>query len=1009
MKLENIVTTYFNNIANYHIDETIEVLKTPKMYNLNINANMPQNNDKLNIATAMTDFCTNKYIGVLTQNFFLFVIETFNFVLNEYRKEYNLREKYDLKEEQILFLPKGGLILKILVEKNIKHNLPNNIQGIYEEKYKQYFKKSDMDFSIFIDDTLPDEKYQQIYNELIDISYYTLFYIREEIEENQHEYFEFARYNDKYQTYLLRELRNDINKIIKKKSVDDIYNTDYICKITHKNIIDEEPCQYDYMRENDNMDYDQYIYQAQNKMYIYQPVKFGTMQNNAKTMTISINKNIYFNSPTNGINKFSLVRIKNNFGIYYLPNNSNNIKLAIQKGELIDVSISHKETTEFKKHKYFSSPDIFFKNFSKLDLGNTSFYSVTLYYLIDDIEYILFRQNEYPWKDNKYKKRIFRYFAMLIILIIKNIYENKIDDVKFNSLILNINTFITYLINQFSNPSNIEQFKFDNELSPFNNISNIIYEINKKKNNFTSSDRSNYIEFNTIIIDNFGIFNDILNKIFDKYAQNEILTNRISGFFGGNTNEYKYNKYQEKYKLLLNNITKPVIGGAIEPTITKKFNNIIKKSINNIQNIDMTVKNIVINNIQDFIKIYKNNAEINQQFIDRKGNIIYDSTDINDKYMVLHERNTETRKTLINYHEQILALAYVSYLSEYLCFLITYKSYNINTTSNQTANDFDEIYWDGLTEPKRIYRNELTNNLNLLNIDNFSKNLNLLYKRCIVNLIFKLTNNINAKYFVPDKHISYDIIKNLIIAVNHKDIDILTRKNEYEFIFHFWKKNIIDFIIKNSANLSGDLKELSKQHSIIFQNNIRADINICIENVLNELSDNISGSPYSTNATGFFSWMYLYPNATNNPARKYGSCITYTYLEIYVLFRLFEIPNYVYVQTQSTNSLRIHNYWKLTQDNLTNKSFSHWVTKWRRTINDSTARSDFIFRDALTYKKDYSFLTQKKECFIVLIGPIFDNYIAFINKNSTKIPDYTIRINSIKNLLNSLLTFYDTA
>ena len=979
-KVSEFVRNYIKNTGNYDINGTMQQYKKSNNFK-NSASNKKTDNDKTKIEHEITDFCTNIYIGKSSQNLFVYVIKTFNLLIDTYCAQKNI------PRNKILFLPKGGLILKLTIEKIINDVLTVNLNNMYRKQYEQYYQKSDMDFVIMIDINLTE--YDKIWNEIINLTYYGLYLIRENINDNLYLYFDYHKYSQRYQKYLLRILRNNLNEKIKNKNLsDDMYKISFICKIIYDDNWNEEPCPYDYIKVDNCRKMDTYIYIDRDTNNVVEsfPQKIGDFQNEMRAMPISINTTIDFttdNKFTTDNNlyrdKFSLVRMKNIFGLYYVDDTDALIKSIRPKGELVDIVISHKDTTILSK--FDSSIHI-----QKIKIGTYEFESINLEYILLDLENILFIKNThtYPWNDIKYEKRLYRYLSLVIIdilLIIKDKSNNDIDA-------------LTMLI-EFVKVNIDLPIEFP-ELDKYQHL--IFFMKYLQKLNSSEFDTKNvelYKEYVKIVHKNF----DMMIKILELLNNDDIAKSERS-----NTVIFKDGGYMKKN----NDHLKLIGGGKKHDTSAQKMRDIIKQPLFNIVDIDVNISNIFVDIIKGLLGTYKNGKNIVQIYTNRAGKEIYNST-TDTEYMLYYDETTEmkVRKPLINYYEQILALSYASYISEYLCFLITHKNMNINTWSTQNNNNLSELGWnDHDTESKRLYRNELTNSFSIKHLDEFCNELNHLYKRCVVNLIHKIQNKLNDTIFEKNSQTSYNDVKNLMFATDHFEVEPLTKENEYEFIFHHWKIRIIEYIINNKEHiLDSKKKELETPH--VFKKLIRSLINSCIELTLDELSTESNGSPYSPNATGFFSWMYLYPRDSKNPAQKYGSCITYTYLECYILFRLFELPNFVHLNLENRNNHYVHPYWKLTQKYLVYNTFSHWTTKWNR-VNESLNRIDIIFRNSKPVNKQYNFVTQKKDCFVALLAPAFDNYIQFVNINSNdELVDKNNKIKKMEDLLETIINKYD--
>ena len=96
-----------------------------------------------------------------------------------------LRSKYNLEENDLVFIYKGGNVLKAIYE-SIKPQIPQDKLEKYEQ-YEEYFSKSDLDFGIYIIPCVSD--FQTLYNEVQIAVYNALTQIRSKIIARKSHYF----------------------------------------------------------------------------------------------------------------------------------------------------------------------------------------------------------------------------------------------------------------------------------------------------------------------------------------------------------------------------------------------------------------------------------------------------------------------------------------------------------------------------------------------------------------------------------------------------------------------------------------------------------------------------------------------------------------------------------------------------------------------------------------------------------------------------------------------------
>ena len=386
---------------------------------INLETHKKEREYSRSLNTKMTDFVV-KYFFQLeesTYNFLELVITTFEEVLEIYRK------KKGLKENNVMFLHKGGNMLRF-ISKEFSKKIPNMANKELNKHFREFFKKSDADFAIHISHDILNR--YEIQDELSQLSFLVIKELTTILYQNAGFYFNFFNYDYKYQEKILNNHLKEFNKLgvetYKKLSIIDFDTNDTIIEFEDT--------------EKRNL---------LNSYYL--------KSKNNGPITVSYNDAIYwetFNNDVNVISHFSLMRSKLGFILENMEG-----KKRIVWGELIDVAIRYPEESIDNNLK----KDINFY-FQKYELEHEDkhlkFNSYNVKYLIRDLEWILFYNNFYPWDDQKSTKRLHRllylYFIDLFINLpdgnlrlsfikntmelIKLLYDNKIanDDIinKFN-------------------------------------------------------------------------------------------------------------------------------------------------------------------------------------------------------------------------------------------------------------------------------------------------------------------------------------------------------------------------------------------------------------------------------------------------------------------------------------------------------------------------------------------------------------------------------------------------
>jgi hypothetical protein len=400
----------------------------------------------------------------------------------------------------------------------------------------------------------------------------------------------------------------------------------------------------------------------------------------------------------------------------------------------------------------------------------------------------------------------------------------------------------------------------------------------------------------------------------------------------------------------------------------EKFNkNLLKDdSINEFIPIDIinlySIQDIFYNYFKELISIYLDTQKNKQIMFDINNNVIYTSNSLS-----------------VNYIDKILSIGFISFILELFNFYIIHckiipiqalkdvniikNSINFNTTDNKTLNNLLSIN----NKPK-IYNEKLVSDLKLgfyPIIQNFYNNINISFNKFMNNFI----NNIFTKYNtnIP---ITIDDIENCFISKQEKNYSI---NNKFLIIYDNWKDN---------------LNKLLK-----INNNDIIDI---LYKCLIEISD--TKTKYDLTEYGFFSM--IYGENTNN------NCFTYTFIEQYILLKLYFNPYQINILLQNHNNdmsnninYNISNIIYYTNLGLYNKyninliNFSHWGSEFKvYNINNlplslqhgPTGHKIKTYKLRITnknYNNSLSIVFSKEFYFKCLIYIIIDININYINKN----------------------------
>jgi hypothetical protein len=349
-----------------------------------------------------TDIVVNDFFKTKNSlfNFLKLIYDDYTSGINKYISEKKL------SRNDIIFTFKGGNILRLIAEE-FDNELPDLASSKISNFYQKYFKRSDADFSIYINPNIVN--YDSIYEDICLLAYNIQLNIREVINNNRTAYLDFYKYNIKYKHELLQQYLPDLNNSnsVNDETNDIYYNAKFIDISMHNDQLENKKDFYIVRNNNNNVEEYDLLYNVKED----------------NSMVISVNKALEFQSGDGGTTKFALVRTKIYFFLTMAQNNK--IKIINRGGELIDVSIPHRKDKS-------TDIDFSFKEYTlNFDNKSFSFLSYSMDLLIEDLEKILFHVAEYPWDDNKYFKRLNR----LCYLYYLEMFLNNYTTIKKNNIL----------------------------------------------------------------------------------------------------------------------------------------------------------------------------------------------------------------------------------------------------------------------------------------------------------------------------------------------------------------------------------------------------------------------------------------------------------------------------------------------------------------------------------------------------------------------------------------------
>ena len=543
--LDNIINQYdiISLVKNYKLD------LDKKMNNFDNNNNNDHNRELKNF---FTDIVTNYILD--EDNLFNLL-----YIINKLYTKSITRyiEKNKLNNNDIIFLLKGGNILKLIAEK-FWNELPKEAMYKLIDIYKPYFKRSDLDFGIYVNPNLNNS--MKIIQEITIMSYKVQLIITDILLNNKNLFFKWFKYNKSYQNNLLCNFLKNINNLDILKNPDSLYSNNKFIKIDFlsKNYTNQNNKYIKFLIDENTSITD--LNDLDNNKTISQKINKSTSPNKNNFMYTSINNALKIHT-NKRVLEFNLTRTKINFNLYVQKNINNNNSVSIG-GELIDVSIGHDEASEkfYKNKKNYIDVINLHNNNEKFEINIYSYK-----YLYIDLRFILFEVNYFPWYDTKYSKRLYRLFYLTFINLLTNkkkiqnkhikitqqyyklIYDiilkfknnsnknfnknsikkisNLLDKSKFKEITENLKCSNECLLNDlFKNINNIiEKVLYPRKLIDAN-IYNHIY-INNKMNNtrqLEDNELDLLLDFINIVKSNLDTLL-LINSYIENYSQSQIL------------------------------------------------------------------------------------------------------------------------------------------------------------------------------------------------------------------------------------------------------------------------------------------------------------------------------------------------------------------------------------------------------------------------------------------------------------------------------------------------------
>jgi hypothetical protein len=329
------------------------------------------------------------------------------------------------------------------------------------------------------------------------------------------------------------------------------------------------------------------------------------------------------------------------------------------------------------------------------------------------------------------------------------------------------------------------------------------------------------------------------------------------------------------------------------------------------------------------------------------------------------------------YHINFGAIIFLSYILELELFSLihTKNGYNIlETDGNTIINEQNpSVFNEGDADDFRFYK-QMINENNIFSLTHiFTDELDKLFNFYMRKLVINLSKEIRR----PRQDAVVLILSEIIPDIPDKPTyqNFMDNRNItlYKFIFVNWKNRL-------SSSLRISIET----------------INQIIERTMIEIED--KDLEYTAEATGFFSFIFF--GYTKKKKRHYGSCITYSILEFYIMSRLHTNGNNMKLFLENEIGIDYtHDIWNYTQNEF-KFGVTHWSTQFTLITGIINFRSVFETKNEVPFIKPDS--TPNEMFLKALIFPILDNYNTYIKFQYKK--DLVKKfINDRSNIINSLL------
>lgn len=315
----------------------------------------------------------------------------------------------DMDRGSIRFFYKGGNVLRIIASEFLIE-MPGHAHEAINAFYMPYFRRSDADFSINIDPKLSN--FEEVHRDMTNLTWLLQQYIRDRMAAQPWVFFDFYRLNRAARHEILEEYLQALNEsdTLRDETSDLFFGGEFLGVRFEGVSTGNDPTL-------PSKDADKFIvFNKARKTVVFEPEP-----SESSSFRIQYNTALDFGEGYHHAS-FHLVRTKIIFSVLFRNNVGEQTPLRLG-GELIDVAIPTRDDS--KMSDFFEKKGAIQAYELRYGDRELQFMGSSLDYLVDDLIYILWEVREYPWDDNKYRKRLNRLFYLSFVQLFIQLEGNR--------------------------------------------------------------------------------------------------------------------------------------------------------------------------------------------------------------------------------------------------------------------------------------------------------------------------------------------------------------------------------------------------------------------------------------------------------------------------------------------------------------------------------------------------------------------------------------------------------